>query len=88
MRPENIRVPVLEPNAHASADCRAGKLGCVANKRENLLPAIEKEFAVFRDRRAKYSAKDVDDILAAGAEKARKDAAATMKEVRRAMRLA
>ena len=23
MRPENIRVPALEPNAHASADCRA-----------------------------------------------------------------
>jgi DNA-binding HxlR family transcriptional regulator len=23
VRPENIRVPALEPNAHASADCRA-----------------------------------------------------------------
>jgi tryptophanyl-tRNA synthetase len=74
--------------AQIGADCRAGKLGCVANKRENLLPAMEREFSVFRDRRAKYSAKDVDDILAAGAEKVRKDAAATMKEVRRAMRLA
>jgi hypothetical protein len=31
--------------------------------------------------------KDVDDILAAGAEKARKDAAATMRDVRKAMRL-
>ena len=74
--------------AQIGADCRAGKLGCVANKRENLLPAMEKEFSVFRERRAKYSDKDVEDILAAGADKARKDAAATMKEVRRAMRLA
>jgi tryptophanyl-tRNA synthetase len=70
------------------ASCRAGQLGCVANKRENLIPAMEAQFAVFRERRAKYSAKDVDEILKTGAEKARKDAAETMREVRRAMRLA
>ena len=70
------------------ADCRAGKLGCVANKRENLLPAIEAQFALFRERREKVTMKEVDELLAAGAEKARVDARATMKEVRRAMRLA
>jgi tryptophanyl-tRNA synthetase len=68
-------------------DCRAGKLGCVANKRENLLPAMEAEFAKFRQARAKYSAADVAGILADGAKKARAEAQKTMADVRRAMRL-
>jgi tryptophanyl-tRNA synthetase len=74
--------------AKIGADCRAGALGCVANKRENLLPAIEAEFAKFRQRREKVTMKDVDEVLAQGAQKARVDAQATMKDVRRAMRIA
>jgi len=68
-------------------DCRAGKLGCVANKRENLLPAMEKQFSEFRKRREGLSPKAVDEILAEGAHKARAEAQATMREVRKAMRI-
>jgi tryptophanyl-tRNA synthetase len=69
------------------ADCRAGTLGCVADKRDMLLPVLEKPFSEFRANRAKYDGKKVDEILRAGAEKARAVAQKTMAEVRRAMRL-
>ncbi len=68
-------------------DCRSGALGCVANKRENLIPAMEAQFAEFRKRREGHTAKDVADILAEGARKARVEAQATMREVRKAMRI-
>lgn len=68
-------------------DCKAGKLGCVKDKLELLLPSLEKPYAEFRARRAGFTEKQVDDILAEGAEKARAVARKTMDEVRRAMRL-
>ncbi|MDE2490674.1 MAG: tryptophan--tRNA ligase [Elusimicrobia bacterium] len=67
-------------------ECRAGQVGCVACKKD-LLGYMEPAFADFRKRRESYKASDVDSILAAGAEKARATARATMDEVRRAMRL-
>ncbi len=68
-------------------DCKAGSLGCVADKRELLLPNLEKSFEAFRAQREKFSGKKVDEVLAHGAEKARKVAQQTMKEVRRAMKV-
>ncbi|MDD5658249.1 MAG: tryptophan--tRNA ligase, partial [Elusimicrobia bacterium] len=67
-------------------DCRAGCLGCVADKK-NLLRGLERPFADFRAARARYAPALVDEILAAGARKARAAAQATMLEVRRAMGL-
>lgn len=68
--------------------CIAGQIGCVACKKD-LLTEMEKPFAEFRLRREKYAADPqlVADVLKKGAEKARKIAQETMKEVRRAMRL-
>ncbi|MDE2040163.1 MAG: tryptophan--tRNA ligase [Elusimicrobia bacterium] len=71
-----------------AADCRAGKLGCVADKRDNLLPALEAEYARMRQQRERFSGVDVEALLAEGAEKARAEARATMREARRAMGLA
>ena len=72
------------------ADCRAGRLGCMDDKLKMLLPSLEKPFDEFRRARQKYSEDSsiVVDILAEGAEKARVEARATLKEVRRAMRIA
>ena len=68
--------------------CRAGRLGCVADKK-NLIQSLEAPFAEFRRRRESYAAhpEKVDEILAAGAQKARAAAAKTMDQVRQAMRL-
>ncbi|MBI3505072.1 MAG: tryptophan--tRNA ligase [Proteobacteria bacterium] len=69
-------------------ECRAGQIGCVACKKD-LLASMEPAFAEFRERREKFSANKsmVDDILAAGAEKARPVARETMERVRAAMHL-
>ncbi|MBI5623101.1 MAG: tryptophan--tRNA ligase [Elusimicrobia bacterium] len=67
-------------------DCRAGRTGCVACKKE-LLSLLEKPFAEFRARRAAYDAKAVDSILAEGSARAREKAGATLDRLRRAMRL-
>ncbi len=71
-------------------DCRAGRLGCVADKRDLLLPSLEKPFSAFRESRKRYESdpKLVQSILDEGARKARSIAQKTMAEVRRAMRLA
>ena len=66
-------------------DCRAGRLGCVADKK-NLLQSLDGPFAEFRRAREGVSGK-VDDILAEGAKKARAVAVRTLDQVRRAMRL-
>ena len=66
--------------------CRKGELGCMDDKR-HLTQVLDKPFAEFRGARERYSAEDVENILSKGAEKAREVAAATMSDVRRAMRL-
>src|ERR1700682_6337742 len=67
---------------------REGKVGDVEVKRK-LLAAMEKFLAPIREPRAELAAKPklVDEILAAGSERARREAAATLHEVRHAMRL-
>jgi tryptophanyl-tRNA synthetase len=72
--------------AQRGADCRAGKLGCSACKKD-LLAEMSGPFDEFRRRREALSASQVEAVLAAGAEKARAVAHKTMKDVRRAMRL-
>jgi tryptophanyl-tRNA synthetase len=72
--------------AQRGADCRAGKLGCGACKKD-LLAEMSGPFDEFRRRRESLSAGQVDKILAEGGEKARVVARKTMDEVRRAMRL-
>jgi tryptophanyl-tRNA synthetase len=71
------------------AACRAGKLGCVADKK-HLLQSLDGPFSEFRSARERYAAQPglIDEILAEGARKARVAAQATLAEVRRAMRLA
>lgn len=70
-------------------DCRSGALGCVKDKRELLLPNLERAFAGFRERRKKYESAPglVDEILESGKQRASAVARKTMSEVRRAMRL-
>jgi tryptophanyl-tRNA synthetase len=67
---------------------REGKVGDVEVKRI-LLAAVEAFLRPIRERRAEYAAKPklVDEILAAGSERARKEAAQTLHEVRAAMKL-
>jgi len=67
---------------------REGKVGDVEVKRK-LVAAMEKFLAPIRERRAELAAKPklVEEILAAGSERARREAAATLHEVRQAMRL-
>lgn len=72
--------------ARRGDECREGRLGCVACKKD-LLGFMEPAYAEFRKRRASYDPAAVDKLLAEGAEKARAVARKTMDEVRRAMRL-
>ncbi len=67
---------------------REGKVGDVEVKR-TLLAAMEAFLRPIRERRAEYAAKPklVGEILAAGSERARKEAAQTLREVRAAMKL-
>jgi tryptophanyl-tRNA synthetase len=74
--------------AQRGADCRAGKLGCSACKKD-LLSEMTGPYDEFRRRRDAFAADaaNVEGILADGARKARAVASKTMDEVRRAMRL-
>src|SRR5256885_2007024 len=67
---------------------REGKVSDVEVKR-SLLVALERFLTPIRERRAEIAArpKVVDEILAAGSERARREAATTLHEVRQAMRL-
>lgn len=69
-------------------DCEAGKIGCVDCKLR-LAAYLNERLAPIREKRAELSQKPelLDEIIAAGDEKARKAARETMVEVRRAMRL-
>ncbi len=70
------------------SDCRAGKIGCVACKKD-LLAEMAGPFAQFRERRNQISLnpESVSDILKSGAKKAKTAASETMARVRRAMNL-
>jgi tryptophanyl-tRNA synthetase len=67
---------------------REGKVSDVEVKR-SLIAALERFLAPIRERRAELEAKPklVDEILAAGSERARREAAETLHQVREAMRL-
>jgi len=76
-------------NAEAiGIDCRAGRLGCVANKK-NLAAILTEQLRPFREKRQELLAhpERVREVLHAGEERARKIAQETMREVREAMKL-
>ena len=69
-------------------ECKAGKRGCVACKKElakNIIGFLEP----MREKRKFYEERPelVDELLIKGTEKARKTAKKTMKKVKKAMRL-
>jgi len=66
-------------------ECREGKIGCVACKRY-LAENLDKTLAPYRERRKIWQEEGkIDRVLREGAERARKAASQTMKEIRRAM---
>ena len=69
-------------------ECKAGKRGCVACKRE-LIKSIIDELTPIREKRKYYEERPelVDEIIQKGTLKARKVAKETMKEVKKAMKL-
>ena len=69
-------------------ECREGKRGCVACKKQ-LANNIINYLAPIREKRAYYEARPelIDEILAEGTKKARETAKETMKKVRKAMKL-
>ena len=69
-------------------ECKTGKRGCVACKKQ-LAHNIIEELRPIREKRAYYEAhpEEVDKILIEGTEKARKVAKETMKKVKKAMML-
>lgn len=69
-------------------ECKAGKRGCVACKRQ-LIKNINEELGPIREKRRYYEERpnEVKDILMAGTNHARKIATETMKKVKEAMKL-
>ena len=69
-------------------ECKEGKRGCVACKKQ-LANNIINYLAPIREKRAYYEARPelIDDILAEGTKKARETAKETMKKVKKAMKL-
>jgi len=69
-------------------ECKAGKRGCVACKRELAANIIE-ELKPIREKRKYYEEHPelVDEIIKNGTEKARKKAKEVMKEIKQAMKL-
>ena len=69
-------------------ECREGKRGCVACKKQ-LAKNISDTLKPIREKRAYYEAhpEEVDKILKEGTEKARKTAKETMKKIKKAMML-
>ncbi len=69
-----------------AAECRTAARGCVDCKKR-LAEGVIEHFAPLRERRAEYEAnpKRLDEIIAAGCERAREAARATMDSVRDAM---
>lgn len=77
-----------EEAAEVCANCKAGTTGCVACKKR-LATKIDEFIEPIREKRAYYSEKpeEVKEILAAGAEKARKEASKTLALVKDAMNI-
>ena len=76
-------------NAEAIAvECRAGRLGCVKDKK-HLATLLADALAPIRERAAEIRSRPgyVEEVLLDGEERARKVAQATMAEVRSAMNL-
>lgn len=69
-------------------ECKDGKRGCVACKKE-LIHNIAEHLAPIRDRRRYYEKRpeEVKEILMEGTSKARKEATITMEKVKEAMKL-
>ena len=69
-------------------ECKQGKRGCVACKKQ-LAKNIIETLKPIREKRAYYEAhpEEVDKILKEGTEKARKTAKQTMKKIKKAMKL-
>ena len=78
--PEDVKVVCQE--------CREGKRGCVACKKQLATNIIEK-LRPIREKRKYYEERPelVDEILIKGTEKARQTAKETMKKVKKAMML-
>jgi tryptophanyl-tRNA synthetase len=74
------RVPAIDEG------CRSGALGCVDCKSE-LAEHMNAYLAPVRERRAAIAARDVDAILALGAERARDVASETLRDVKAAMKV-
>ena len=73
--------------AQVEEQCRGGKIGCVACKRQ-LAENLEKLIGPFRERRTYWEEPGrVEKVLAEGAERARVTTSETMKEVRSVMGL-
>ncbi len=74
--------------AQCEEDCRGGKVGCVACKR-NLAGKINELLEPMRERRAHYQSRPelVDEIIMAGTERARAVGRETMRDVREAMKI-
>ncbi len=72
----------------ADSDCRAGRLGCVRHK-QYLSEILISYLAPFREKRAALKGLEAQtrELLVAGGERARKAAAQTMAEARKAMNL-
>ncbi|HBT20488.1 MAG TPA: tryptophan--tRNA ligase [Peptococcaceae bacterium] len=70
------------------ANCRGGKIGCVACKKK-LAVKMDEALGPIRERRKELEKKPqlIEDIIADGAEKARKEASKTMEKVREVMRI-
>lgn len=77
-----------ENAAHIGDLCRAGQLGCVADKKD-LAGVLAEKLAPIRERRRELAAhpERVREALRYGDDKARAVARETMKEVRKAMKL-
>ena len=71
-----------------AADCRAGRLGCVADK-NHLADIIDRRLKPYREKRKEYAEKIglIQDMLNEGSRRAQKIAAKTMSDVRDAMGL-
>ncbi|MDI6709488.1 MAG: tryptophan--tRNA ligase [Thermoanaerobacterales bacterium] len=74
--------------AEIEEECRTGRVGCVACKKE-LSAALNRALDPIRQRRSRLLAQPryLDDVLAAGTEKARTAARATMEIVREVMHI-
>jgi len=70
------------------ADCRGGKLGCVAHKKE-VARKIADYLTPIREKRLHFEShkREVEEIIREGDRKAREVARATMEEVREAMQM-